>query len=310
MQHSTPLVSVIIPTYNRAQMVCDCVRSVLATNYPALEVIVVDDCSPDDTAARLKAEFGADARVKYQRNERNLMVTGSRNAGGSRATGEFLLFLDHDNIVHPDILDEMIACFGRNSDARLVGAISVNRHKSGPDTVWSAGNQFNRWTSQPRELYAGLPVDELPPLPDDLPTTYAPSAFMVRKASFESVGGFDPAIGMMFDESDFGWRVLKLGGKGYYATRARTIHMGHADQLVEETPLRQLGIEQPKRTFCFARNRIRFARRHFTFLQALSVAFVFAPLSCGYYGLVALRNRRPDIAWAYLKGTLAGMFSL
>ena len=305
-----PSISVVIPTYNRAEMVCNCVRSVLATNYPALEVIVVDDCSPDDTGARIAKSFGADVRVRYQRNVKNLMVAGSRNAGGRKASGEFLLFLDHDNVVFPDMLAEMAACFARNADARLVGAISINRHKAGTDTVWSAGNDFNRWTSQPRELYAGLPAEDLPPLPDALPTTYAPSAFMVRKESFDAVGGFDPAIGMMFDESDFGWRVLKLGGKGYYATRARTLHMGHADPLVKETPLRLLGIEQPKRTFCFARNRLRFARRHFTFLQALSVAFVFAPLSAVYYCAVSIRNRRPDIAWAYAKGTLAGILGL
>ena len=52
------------------------------------------------------------------------------------------------------------------------------------------------------------------------------------------------------------------------------------------------------------------ARRHFNLPQILSVTFVFAPLSAAYYGLTALKNGRPDIAWAYLKGTLAGMFFL
>lgn len=307
---SAPLVSVVIPTYNRAQMVCDCVRSVLATNYPALEVIVVDDCSPDDTGGRIAAEFGGDGRVKYQRNEMNLMVTGSRNAGGRKAAGDYLLFLDHDNVVEPNMIDEMLACFARHDDAKLVGAISINRHKQGPDTVWSAGNFFNRWTSQPVERYAGRLANELPEFTDDQPTTYAPSAFMVRKETFDSASGFDPEIGMMFDESDFGWRILRQGGQGYYSARARTLHMGHADPLVEETPLRQLGIEKPRRTYCFARNRLRFARRHFNLLQILSVTLIFAPLSAIYYGLVALKNRRPDIAWSYFRGTLAGIFGL
>jgi hypothetical protein len=71
-----------------------------------------------------------------------------------------------------------------------------------------------------------------------------------------------------------------------------------------------LGIEKPYRTFCFARNRIRFARRHFSFVQALSVAFIFAPLSAVYYGLVALKNKRYDIAWAYLKGTVRGILGV
>ena len=74
--------------------------------------------------------------------------------------------------------------------------------------------------------------------------------------------------------------------------------------------LRQLGIEKPYRTFCFARNRLRFARRHFNFLQNASVHLVFAPLSCLYYCAIALRNRRPDIARAYLTGTLCGIFGI
>lgn len=72
----------------------------------------------------------------------------------------------------------------------------------------------------------------------------------------------------------------------------------------------ELGIEKPRRTYCFARNRLRFARRHFSLPQILSVTFIFAPLSAVYYGLVALKNHRPDIAWAYLCGTLSGMFGL
>lgn len=302
------MVSVIIPTYNRAKMVAECVASVLATNFPELEVVVVDDCSPDDTQGELRRRFGADPRVKVVRTERNLMVTGARNRGVREARGDFLLFLDHDNRIEPTMIDEMMASFRRNPEALLVGAISFNRHRTGPDTLWSAGNRFNPWTSRVIERDAGVSVSDLPAYDDDLPTSYAPNAFMVRKSTFDAVNGFDEAIGMMYDESDFGCRVLKLGGKAYYASRARTLHLGHADPLVDETPLRLLGIEKPRRTYCFARNRLRFARRHFSFLQALSVSLIFAPLSAVCYGIVALKNHRADIAWAYLKGTLAGIF--
>jgi hypothetical protein len=75
-------------------------------------------------------------------------------------------------------------------------------------------------------------------------------------------------------------------------------------------PLRELGINTTRRAYLLSRNRIRFARRHFSFLQALSVALVFAPLSAVYYGLVALKNRRADIACAYFKGTICGMFEM
>ena len=74
--------------------------------------------------------------------------------------------------------------------------------------------------------------------------------------------------------------------------------------------LRQLGLNAPWRTHTLSRNRLHFARKHFSLPQILSVTFIFAPISAVYYGLVALKNRRPDIAWAYLCGTLSGMFGL
>ncbi len=64
----------IIATYNRAEMVARCVKSVLASDYEPLEVIVVNDHSPDTTAEVLAAQFGTDPRVKIITNEVNLQV--------------------------------------------------------------------------------------------------------------------------------------------------------------------------------------------------------------------------------------------
>ena len=132
---------------------------------------------------------------------------------------------------------------------------------------------------------------------------------MVPKAVYDAVGGFEESYEQTFEESDFGWKIREAGYEAVISTVARTDHLGFLEPgCVPE--LRQLGIEKPHRTYCFARNRLRFARKHFSFLQVLSVTFIFAPLSAVYYGLVAFRNHRPDIAWAYLKGTFRGIFAL
>ena len=124
-----PKISVVIPTYNRAQMVCDCVRSVLATDYPELEVIVVDDCSPDDTGAQIAAAFGADPRVKYLRNAKNSFQAVSRNNGRKAAKGQYLLFLDDDNIVHPEIITELLKVFEAHPNAGLVAPMAIHQRK-------------------------------------------------------------------------------------------------------------------------------------------------------------------------------------
>ena len=359
---SQPLISVIIPTYNRGEMLCRCVRSVLATEYPALEVIVVDDCSPDDTRERIAAEFGGcsrgrsqysesgapeefgDSKVRYLCNDKNSFQAVSRNRGAAAAKGEYLFFLDDDNIVHPDIFTELLSAFGKGSEsescpanakrpeAGLIAPMAVHKCRGDVDIVWSLGSDFNRWTSQPKDVHPNLPLDELskalcefvasadsPAKFDDslpehlagavdlLPTSYYPNAFMVPRKVFDEVGGFEESYVQIFEESDFGWKIKEAGYENFVAVKAVTDHYGFLEPgCVPE--LRRLGIEKPLRTFCFARNRLRFARRHFSLLQALSVTLVFAPLSAGYYCFIALRNRRPDIAWAYFRGTVAGIF--
>ena len=306
---ATPRISVVIPTYNRAQMVCKCIRSVLATGYPELEVIVVDDCSPDDTGDVLRETFGHDIRVKYIRNEKNSFQAVSRNRGRKLAQGEYLFFLDDDNLVHPDIFVELIKAFEAKPRAGLIAPMAVHQRPGKTNLVWSLGSDLNRWTSQPKDNRPNLPLNQLPSAPTLYPTSYYPNAFMVPTKVFDHVGGFDERYTVTFEESDFGWLIMEAGYEGYVLTTARTDHYGflEADCAPE---LRQLGIERPRRTYCFARNRLRFARKHFNFLQILSVTFVFAPLSAVYYCTVALKNRRPDIAWAYFRGTLAGMIGL
>lgn len=302
-------VSVIIPTFNRAAMVCDCVASVLAQENVVLEVIVVDDCSPDDTKARIEERFGGDSRVKYIRNEKNSFQAVSRNNGAKIAQGEFLLFLDDDNIIGANALATLVEEFRKNPKLGFAAPMAVHKRPGKNNLIWSLGSDFNRWTSQPKDNCPNLPLEKLPPEPKTYPTSYYPNGFMVPRAVYDAVGGFDETYEQIFEESDFGWKIREAGYEAIISTVARTDHLGFLEPgCVPE--LRQLGIEKPYRTYCFARNRLRFARKHFSFFQAFSVSLVFAPLSAVYYGLVAQRNHRPDIAWAYLKGTIRGILAL
>ena len=300
-------ISVVIPTFNRAEMVCRCVQSVLDTQWPSLEVIVVDDCSPDDTATKIKESFGA--AVKYIRNAKNSFQAVSRNNGAKIATGDYLFFLDDDNIVDKDIFREIAKAFEDNPKLGLVAPMAIHMRPGKENIIWSLGSDFNRWTSQPKDHCPNLPIAELPKSPKSYPTSYYPNGFTVPRKVYDAVGGFDEKYVQIFEESDFGWKIREAGYEEIVLTTARTEHHGFLEPgCVPE--LRQLGIEKPYRTYCFARNRLRFARKHFSLLQIISVALVFAPLSAVYYGLVAIINKRPDIAWSYLKGTVVGIFNL
>lgn len=95
----TPLVTVITVTYKSAPFVADAIKSVLSQSYANLEYIIGDDCSPDDTWDIIKS-FG-DPRIKAYRNPANLGEYANRNKAISMATGEFVLFIDGDDIALP-----------------------------------------------------------------------------------------------------------------------------------------------------------------------------------------------------------------
>src|SRR5512143_290483 len=101
-----PLVSVVIPWYNAARFSEGTLRSVLAQTHRELEVIVVDDASTDDSAALVERVAGSDPRVKLLRRTRNAGTPGApRNEGVAAARGEWIAFLDADDLWHPRKLE-------------------------------------------------------------------------------------------------------------------------------------------------------------------------------------------------------------
>ena len=116
-----PLFSVIVPLYNKERYVVRALRSALAQRMADIEVIVVDDGSTDSGPAR--AESIADARVKVFRQE-NQGVAAARNRGISLASGQWIAFLDADDLWGRDHLSELQSLATRFPDAGLVGASS------------------------------------------------------------------------------------------------------------------------------------------------------------------------------------------
>ena len=118
----TPLLSVVIPTWNRAQLVGDAIRSVLAQG--AVEVILVDDASTDSTVEMVEREFGD--RIRFLRLEHRRGPGGARNAGARLARGEFVAFLDSDDIWLPGKSDAELELFARFPEAEVVVSDSQN----------------------------------------------------------------------------------------------------------------------------------------------------------------------------------------
>ncbi len=168
-----PLVSVIIPTWNRWDYLCLTVESVLAQTYPTVEIIVVDDGSTDATAEGLQA-YGDRLRVIRQANQGG---TASRNTGIRAAQGDYLTFLDHDDLMLPGKLERQVALL-----------------ESQPEI----GAAHCRWSYIDPQ---GKPISKIGPLPEgDIYKTLVLGCFLwsgapvVRRQWIEQLGGFDPTI--------------------------------------------------------------------------------------------------------------------
>lgn len=124
-------ISVVIPLYNGAQHIGEALDSVFAQAYPHLEVIVVDDGSTDDSAAVVQAY---PARVLLLRQE-NSGSGAARNRGVMAATGEFIAFLDADDLWAQDKLQRQMACFRARPDLDVVwGYVREFEHGESPES--------------------------------------------------------------------------------------------------------------------------------------------------------------------------------
>ncbi len=112
-----PFFSVVIPTYNRGHLIEKTLESVFTQTYVRYEVIVVDNCSTDRTADILRP-YSEDGRILFIQNERNFERARSRNIGMDNAKGEFLSFLDSDDFMYPDNLEDAARFAEQNPDLK------------------------------------------------------------------------------------------------------------------------------------------------------------------------------------------------
>jgi glycosyltransferase involved in cell wall biosynthesis len=113
----TPKVSVIIPTYNGREYINDAIQSVLDQTYPNLELIIVDDSSPEDMSLVVKSFL--DTRVRYIRHKRNLGAVAARKTGVDASSGDIIAFLDQDDLFHKKKLEMHVAYFLKNPETGL-----------------------------------------------------------------------------------------------------------------------------------------------------------------------------------------------
>lgn len=172
-----PLVSVVIPSFNRAETLGRAIDSVLRQTYERFELIVIDDGSTDHTEALLARE--ADPRLRYERQRQNGGVARARNRGVALARGEYIAFLDSDDAWAPRKLEAQLRVFAEASSS--LGVVY------GGVEVWGKAGR----RSVDRPCARGYVYPEL--LRRNVLFGGASNA-LLRREVFEVVGGFDPSF--------------------------------------------------------------------------------------------------------------------
>ena len=191
-RHAAATVSVIIAAYNAEKYIAQAVDSVLAQSYPFVECIVVDDGSTDRTAEIVK-QFGGRVRYLYQANAER---SAARNNGMRKASGEYVSFLDADDLLAPEKLAEQVAFLVEHPeyDVAYSRVCYFNEHD---------GSSF---TPQ-RKTPSGDIVPDL--LYGNFITIHSP---LIRRSAVEKSSGFDPARNR-FEDWDFLLRLALAGAK-------------------------------------------------------------------------------------------------
>jgi GT2 family glycosyltransferase len=270
-----------------------CLASLSTIVYPAVDAVVVVN-GPGDFDDEWAGE--AAPLVEAVVSERNLGYGGGCNLGARMLLdrgADFVLFLNNDTVVSPDILDDIAEVFAAEPEIGVAGPVVV--YYDDPGRVWFAGGTLNRTFGYTR--HRGFRARDLPRT-GAVCDFISGSAIAVRREVLERTGGFDEAYFHYFEDTELCARASVLGFASYVVPAASVRHRVSAS--AGEPGSNRLNRRQ---AYYFARNRWRFVRRNFAGWRRIaalwSQIFLLLPYEC----VKAAFSRN----WEELRGRIDGL---
>ncbi len=290
-----PLVSIIIPTYNKKQELNRLIESIKQSSYPkkSIEIIVVDDASTDGTYRLITQRF---PEVKVIRNAKRRMTSGARNIGIECSKGDYLFFIDHDNVVDRNAVSELVDFMERNGAVGLAGPIMY--YYRAPIEIFCAGGKMGQPLCIPFCMFQHR-TSEIPQIANTsaIECDFIPNAFMVRKQIIKEIGFFDEEnFPILWEDIDFSLRIKQKGYRLVIFPRAKVWH---------DVPTTNDFHIDEERAFFRGRNRARF------YLKYAPLRTLMLPLDtlgfCAALFAYDKGSRRLKKLWNYLKGIMYGL---
>ena len=238
-----------------------CLESLAASRYDALDVLLVDNGSPDGSGGRLHTRFPA---VDYLQTGVNLGYAGGNNRGMQRAldgNADYLLVLNNDTVVDPDCVARLVRA-SEATGAPVVAPLIV--YFDEPDRVWYGGGTFLRMRALGKHLLENERID---PTQTRTTTSFVCGCcFLIRVDVARRIGGFDESFFAYVEDVELSVRLLKAGVEMLYEPSARVLHRVTPNEVGSPFQIRQRD-----------RNRRRLVRRHYNALSRLGFGCWFYP---------------------------------
>ena len=221
------LVSVIIPTRNRAYILRSAIQSILRQTYKNLEIIIVDDNSTDSTSKVVENIAKGNHNIKYIRNDIHRGLPASRNIGLSYAKGNLIFFSEDDLILMPNTIEILVKTYSALSKRYKVGAVaprlilvsSIRFYSPLPECAKIIG-YFNMLTGEPCTNY-DVETSHI------LLSEHPPATSLIPREIFNIVGTYYTGYKYNYvnEDSDLYYRILKYGFIMFYQPRAVAFHV-------------------------------------------------------------------------------------
>lgn len=282
-----PLVSIITVNYNHSETTLDLLESLYEISYPNIEVIVVDNASPDDNPKIIKEKYPSVILIE---SVVNYGFAGGNNLGIMRAKGNYILLLNNDVIVPSDFLEPLVQKF---LDQPNLGAASPKiLYYYFPDTIQYAGFTAID-TKTVRNITIGKGEKDIGQYEEDRETAYAHgAAMMVPMSVIKHVGMMSYEFFLYYEEADWCNRIKKAGYSIAYVHNSKVFHK----ESVTTGKLSEL------KTYYLTRNRLVYMRRNIHgsdfYISLLYQIFI----AIGKNALLFLVKGKTKMFWAYVKG--------
>lgn len=239
----TPLVSIIIPTKDRADLLSTCIHSLLTkSSYPNIEILIIDNGSVEAKTLALFDQLPKD-RLRILRDDRPFNYSALNNRGVQSTQGELICLMNNDiEILTPDWLEEMVS-FAHRPDIGCVGARLWY-----PSGLLQHGGVITGIGEIAAHAHANLPRKDPGyfhrALLHQSFSAVTAACLVVRRAVFNQVGGLDESLAVAFNDVDFCLRVQSAGYRNVWTPYAEMIHHESATRGLETTPAKQARFEQ------------------------------------------------------------------